>query len=150
MSSEVTKILLYDLVEEADKKLIELLYSVGLNYVQIHNELPEDFLAELKKRSEDAVSGNLKGFTLEEAKERLSISLTGKSPNKNKLYRIIRDANEETVEKLLEWAKELEHEIEPVQEDVEKYEKRLEDYFKQQQKGLTKEESIEALRKKLS
>lgn len=150
MSIEETKILLYDLVEDADEKLVEFLYQVGLNYVQIHYKMPEDFLAELKKQSEEIKNGTFKGYTLEEAKEYLSKSLTGKSSNRNKLYRIIRDADEQNIEKLLSWAQELEQEVEPAKEDVEKYEKRVSDFIKQKEKGLTKEESIEALRKKLS
>ena len=71
MSTEETKILLYDLIENSDDKLVSLLYTLGLEYNYQHYQLSEEVIAELHERRRKHLSGESKSYTWEEVKERL-------------------------------------------------------------------------------
>lgn len=149
ITSEQTKILLYNLIEDGDEKLVTLLYSLGLEYVRIHYEYTKEFLEELEKRRADSLTGQFEGCTFEEAKERIVLKLTGKSTAKNKLYRVIRDADEETVKNLLELIEAVQNPTSPFAEDIAKYEQRSENFIASGEKGISKKESLQLLRKKM-
>ncbi len=89
MNFETIKILLYDLVEEGDEKLANLLYGVGLEYASIHYTPSDEFIAEMEKRSEELRNGNDIGVSWEEMRERLAVNMTGKSSKNNTLYRFV-------------------------------------------------------------
>lgn len=72
LPTELTKILLYELVEEGDPKLVALLYSLGVHYAQLHYEPSEELMAEMEKRQQAYLDGGEKGYSWEEVKERLS------------------------------------------------------------------------------
>lgn len=71
MSTAETKVLLYDLIEHSDEKLIHILYSMALEYNYQHTTIPEEFLKDLEARRERHLSGESKSYTWEEAKEKI-------------------------------------------------------------------------------
>jgi hypothetical protein len=71
MSTQETKILLYDLIENSDEKLLSLLYTLGLEYNYQHYQRSEEFIAELHERRSKHLSGKSISYTWEEVKERL-------------------------------------------------------------------------------
>ena len=75
MSIEETKILLYDLIESSDEKLILILYSLALEYNHQHFQFTDELLAELEERRRKHLSGESKSYTWEEVKERITSRL---------------------------------------------------------------------------
>lgn len=69
MSTEETKILLYNLIENSDEKLIPILYSVALEYNHQHSTIPEEVLTEVSERRRRHLAGESKSYSWEEAKE---------------------------------------------------------------------------------
>lgn len=71
MGTAETKVLLYNLIEHSDEKLIHILYSMALEYNHQHTTIPEEFLKELEERRQRHLSGESKSSTWEEVKERI-------------------------------------------------------------------------------
>lgn len=71
MGTTETKVLLYDLIEQSDEKLIHILYSLALEYSHQHTTLPEAFLKELEERRQQHLNGESKSYTWQEVKERI-------------------------------------------------------------------------------
>ncbi len=72
MSTDETKVLLYDLIENSDEKLIPILYSLAMEYNHQHHEYSEIFLAELKERHSKYLSGESKSYTWDQIKEKIT------------------------------------------------------------------------------
>lgn len=68
MGTAETKVLLYDVIEHSDEKLIHILYSLALEYNNQHMTYPEDFLKELEDRRQRHLRGESKSYTWEETK----------------------------------------------------------------------------------
>lgn len=68
MGTTETKLLLYDVIEHSDEKLIHILYSMALEYNYQHMTLPEEFLKELEERRERHLRGESKSYTWGETK----------------------------------------------------------------------------------
>lgn len=75
MSTEETKILLYDLIENSDEKLIPILYSLALEYNHQHHQHSEELIAELQERRRKHLSGESKSYTWDEVKDRITSRL---------------------------------------------------------------------------
>jgi hypothetical protein len=74
----------------------------------------------------------------------------GFADKKVELLKIVADADEELTGKLIEFAKQQNSQQNNItEEDVEKYEKRIDDFIKSGEKGYTAVESLELLRTKL-
>ena len=69
MSTEETKVLLYDLIENSDEKLIPILYSVALEYNHQHSPVTAAILAAVHERRRRHLSGESKSYNWEEVKE---------------------------------------------------------------------------------
>ena len=69
MSTQETKILLYDLIENSDEKLIPILYSLALEYNHQHFQMTEEMLDKVHERRRKHLDGKSKSYTWEEAKE---------------------------------------------------------------------------------
>jgi hypothetical protein len=71
MGTAETKVLLYDVIEHSDEKLIHILYSMALEYNYQHMNISEEFLKELEDRRDKHLRGESKSYSWDEVKEQI-------------------------------------------------------------------------------